>query len=115
PALQLARSFFLFIRLRLPLGAALFPSTTLFVSGLRPPRIWKAREDRRRSQTAATVWGHVVCTKQFYSPFSALFASPYHSRRKPQDRKSTRLNSSHEWISYAVFCLKKKNLEIFEL
>src|SRR5438105_5116720 len=30
------------------------------------------------------------------------------SRRPVQDRKSTRLNSSHEWISYAVFCLKKK-------
>src|SRR5438105_12053386 len=29
-------------------------------------------------------------------------------RRAAQDRKSTRLNSSHEWISYAVFCLKKK-------
>src|SRR5438105_5844372 len=30
------------------------------------------------------------------------------------DRKSTRLNSSHEWISYAVFCLKKKkNITIF--
>src|SRR5438105_15498846 len=28
--------------------------------------------------------------------------------RSRQDRKSTRLNSSHEWISYAVFCLKKK-------
>src|SRR5438105_8266960 len=27
---------------------------------------------------------------------------------RPSDRKSTRLNSSHEWISYAVFCLKKK-------
>src|SRR5438105_9099904 len=27
-----------------------------------------------------------------------------------QDRKSTRLNSSHEWISYAVFCLKKKKI-----
>src|SRR5438105_12472660 len=27
---------------------------------------------------------------------------------EPKDRKSTRLNSSHEWISYAVFCLKKK-------
>src|SRR5438105_9753421 len=27
----------------------------------------------------------------------------------PLDRKSTRLNSSHEWISYAVFCLKKKS------
>src|SRR3712207_6904960 len=29
-----------------------------------------------------------------------------------QDRKSTRLNSSHATISYAVFCLKKKNLEV---
>src|SRR5687768_17998773 len=29
----------------------------------------------------------------------------------PQDRKSTRLNSSHGYISYAVFCLKKKNLQ----
>src|SRR5207247_10016035 len=29
-------------------------------------------------------------------------------RGRGQDRKSTRLNSSHEWISYAVFCLKKK-------
>src|SRR5438105_12311550 len=28
------------------------------------------------------------------------------------DRKSTRLNSSHEWISYAVFCLKKKKTNI---
>src|SRR5207247_3963801 len=37
----------------------------------------------------------------------------------PEDRKSTRLNSSHEWISYAVFCLKKKkknnNIEISPL
>src|SRR5258708_27914616 len=37
----------------------------------------------------------------------------YHERRtcvyKPTDRKSTRLNSSHQIISYAVFCLKKKN------
>src|SRR5207247_9683493 len=31
------------------------------------------------------------------------------SLRYLADRKSTRLNSSHEWISYAVFCLKKKN------
>src|SRR5207247_4296549 len=30
------------------------------------------------------------------------------ARRWKADRKSTRLNSSHEWISYAVFCLKKK-------
>src|SRR5207247_4872906 len=32
-----------------------------------------------------------------------------HQSRSLTDRKSTRLNSSHEWISYAVFCLKKKN------
>src|SRR5207247_8049965 len=32
------------------------------------------------------------------------------SRRRGLDRKSTRLNSSHEWISYAVFCLKKKTV-----
>src|SRR5438105_11865163 len=33
-------------------------------------------------------------------------------RGRSRDRKSTRLNSSHEWISYAVFCLKKKkNIE----
>src|SRR5258708_14058807 len=30
-----------------------------------------------------------------------------------QDRKSTRLNSSHQIISYAVFCLKKKNMECY--
>src|SRR5207247_7050654 len=34
--------------------------------------------------------------------------------RERQDRKSTRLNSSHEWISYAVFCLKKKNRAILD-
>src|SRR5207247_9790934 len=31
-----------------------------------------------------------------------------------QDRKSTRLNSSHEWISYAVFCLKKKSYSYWD-
>src|SRR6266536_5306728 len=51
-------------------------------------------------------------------PYTTLFRSPGHGghRREPPvgeppragDRKSTRLNSSHEWISYAVFCLKKK-------
>src|SRR5438105_6490827 len=53
-------------------------------------------------------------------PYTTLFRSPCRrprSRRcappgcacaRRRDRKSTRLNSSHEWISYAVFCLKKK-------
>src|SRR2546427_9331414 len=41
----------------------------------------------------------------------ALCRQPLHGQRQvvdPQDRKSTRLNSSHSQISYAVFCLKKK-------
>src|SRR6266536_4936739 len=52
-------------------------------------------------------------------PYTTLFRScapprsPFGARHRArgvraQDRKSTRLNSSHEWISYAVFCLKKK-------
>src|SRR6266849_9921442 len=52
-------------------------------------------------------------------PYTTLFRSLRRRRSLPswhlrawrphrRDRKSTRLNSSHEWISYAVFCLKKK-------
>src|SRR5438105_9377828 len=41
---------------------------------------------------------------QFTVPMGDLDLHVIHAR----DRKSTRLNSSHEWISYAVFCLKKK-------
>src|SRR5438034_7043181 len=37
-----------------------------------------------------------------------LVHEPHHAFVRPQDRKSTRLNSSHTVISYAVFCLKKK-------
>src|SRR2546422_10191772 len=39
---------------------------------------------------------------------SCFIASPILPRSRGQDRKSTRLNSSHGYISYAVFCLKKK-------
>src|SRR5690606_41762632 len=40
---------------------------------------------------------------------TAASPQPHAASRRPQDRKSTRLNSSHVKISYAVFCLKKKN------
>src|SRR5207247_11060374 len=39
---------------------------------------------------------------------AAALDRPGRDRGRDRDRKSTRLNSSHEWISYAVFCLKKK-------
>src|SRR5215207_1668319 len=66
-----------------------------------------------------------TATTEIYtlSLHDALPISPRPRRRPPpplapsppaatprRDRKSTRLNSSHEWISYAVFCLKKKNI-----
>src|SRR2546421_8652578 len=40
---------------------------------------------------------------------SGLIGALHFCRQLPKDRKSTRLNSSHDQISYAVFCLKKKN------
>src|SRR2546422_8255790 len=40
---------------------------------------------------------------------------PADPRARDQDRKSTRLNSSHGYISYAVFCLKKKKTNVFKL
>src|SRR5438105_10468294 len=70
---------FFFYTTRLPPKSTLFPYTTLFRSA--PPR-----------------------------PRCAARRRPDPGRRPPPriDRKSTRLNSSHEWKSYAVFCLKKK-------
>src|SRR5206468_11888496 len=89
--------FFFFLMLRRPPRSTLFPYTTLFRS-MRVPlrhRPWWARPERRLRLVVGR------------------------SRRRPRhdaadrmgglaDRKSTRLNSSHDQISYAVFCLKKK-------
>src|SRR2546430_10803296 len=52
--------------------------------------------------------------ERFHAPLALVYASKLTSPVAPEfafgaDRKSTRLNSSHSQISYAVFCLKKKN------
>src|SRR5207247_8441358 len=61
-----------------------------------PPEFQEVRTERRRSCPAVL-------------PFRARARAWSNNRQqRTQDRKSTRLNSSHEWISYAVFCLKKK-------
>src|SRR2546430_4311594 len=73
--------------IRRPPRSTLFPYTTLF------------RSNQSRS---ATVRGHRRAGK------TGKFPGPVQPRQ-PGDRKSTRLNSSHSQISYAVFCLKKKN------
>src|SRR2546426_12777803 len=90
-------SLFFFLMIRRPPRSTLFPYTTLFRSqegrgcprsrhtarsgAARRPRLDRARPSTRASRAASRVHG---------------------------DRKSTRLNSSHLVISYAVFCLKKK-------
>src|SRR5206468_9547453 len=69
--------------IRRPPRSTLFPYTTLF----------------RSKVTASNQLGQIVC------PMIPMLWVP---RRPERDRKSTRLNSSHDQISYAVFCLKKK-------
>src|SRR5207247_10977023 len=54
------------------------------------------------SYTAA----ELVCLRKNAQEHPGASAEPFST--SDADRKSTRLNSSHEWISYAVFCLKKK-------
>src|SRR5437879_6628986 len=46
------------------------------------------------------------------TPTAVEEVTPVKERERPSDRKSTRLNSSHRCISYAVFCLKKKKKNI---
>src|SRR5207244_11848511 len=80
-----------FLTTRLPPTSTLFPYTTLFRSGCRS----SCPRRRSRAATARTSARSASCA------ISRWCASS-------RDRKSTRLNSSHQIISYAVFCLKKK-------
>src|SRR3712207_9541241 len=93
--------FFFFLMIRRPPRSTLFPYTTLFRSADRA-RLAGA-EQREPARAVGTV-GHP----------EARDAQPFHGGGRPHvaaggDRKSTRLNSSHANISYAVFCLKKTN------
>src|SRR5437870_8985284 len=81
--------------IRPPPSSTLFPYTTLFRSHLRNSMI-RASVRRRRAET--NEHGIAPARRRFYKP----------QRNRGKDRKSTRLNSSHVAISYAVFCLKKK-------
>src|SRR5690242_21172546 len=74
--------------------ATLFPYTTLFRS--RCPTSWRAHTTRIRRNALTAVGGCGTV-----NPMAEIELAPL-------DRKSTRLNSSHMSISYAVFCLKKK-------
>src|SRR5206468_12126037 len=92
---------FFFLMIRRPPRSTLFPYTTLFRSSFSP------------ATPANCKIHHVMPTgrkkrRLFLLPVLLLPLLPLGPSREKRDRKSTRLNSSHDQISYAVFCLKKK-------
>src|SRR3712207_7778932 len=101
--------------IRRPPRSTLFPYTTLFRSLalqlLRPARL-AARGAAHDSQELLVHEQAAVGQPLRPAPVQlgreGLLEHAFHAR--PQDRKSTRLNSSHANISYAVFCLKKKKI-----
>src|SRR3712207_6876299 len=104
-------SYFFFLMIRRPPRSTLFPYTTLFRSrGEQGERRVAGAEVVQRhrhaelAQLADAVGGPRRRVEQ--DALGDLQAQPF--GRQPVDRKSTRLNSSHANISYAVFCLKKK-------
>src|SRR3712207_8222313 len=94
--------------IRRPPRSTLFPYTTLFRSRAgshrAPPPRWT---DRRRQR-------HRGVDRGAAPPVTEARPSPCRERLD-QDRKSTRLNSSHANISYAVFCLKTKKKTIIRI
>src|SRR2546430_9924180 len=87
--------FFFFLMIRRPPRSTLFPYTTLF------------RSSRRTRLPSPITLNRTGASE---SPWSIAFETTFPtSCARRSDRKSTRLNSSHSQISYAVFCLKKKN------
>src|SRR3712207_7574198 len=98
--------------IRRPPRSTLFPYTTLFRSRLAMLRDRLLREGLATSVLVATVMMATLVVGPFYLAralgLSAALVGIVMSTGPLVDRKSTRLNSSHANISYAVFCLKKK-------
>src|SRR5690349_24222085 len=88
--------------IRRPPRSTLFPYTTLFRSCLS--EIGRYREGLEEYDKAVAL-DLAVADAGLRDKLARLTADP---RSRLRDRKSTRLNSSHVEISYAVFCLKKK-------
>src|SRR5690349_22352649 len=92
--------------LRLPPTSTLFPYTTLFRSGL-----WHGVGEADLTSRIGLAVGGVTrpgCACVLSAHDEGHESPGHHRWVTGEDRKSTRLNSSHVEISYAVFCLKKK-------
>src|SRR5436309_4687022 len=101
--------------LRPPPRSTLFPYTTLFRSGRpdhRRPRWLRTHPgaSRRRGDPVPAIGSEVLASGWYTLGKGAVMTLlvPTTTPDITPDRKSTRLNSSHVKISYAVFCLKKK-------
>src|SRR5262245_65086152 len=93
-----------------PPVSTLFPYTTLFRSRARLAAVVVARERARDRAPEEIGRGRdVAVPREFVGESADVLVHAVHGRGE-QDRKSTRLNSSHLGISYAVFCLKKKKV-----
>src|SRR5688572_31199264 len=90
---------------RRPPRSTLFPYTTLFRSPAERPGGQEVPV-AGRAQAGEASGGHHGGDEQ--GPCAAASRGLVPAVRPARDRKSTRLNSSHSQISYAVFCLKKK-------
>src|SRR5687768_17913589 len=99
--------------IRRPPRSTLFPYTTLFRSeGLKPGEFDRLLEAAGGEVNAATWVDWTFYYENVPSSELALvirLEALRMSKLVLRDRKSSRLNSSHGYISYAVFCLKKKN------
>src|SRR5690625_5844767 len=111
--------------LRPPPSSTLFPYTTLFRSQVRGVHVWHPGHPSKRRSPGWCRYGNSLPGERLRRGICASAtlpgSDPHHcdsraDRRldhipplRRRDRKSTRLNSSHVAVSYAVFCLKKKD------
>src|SRR2546422_5111701 len=89
--------------IRRPPRSTLFPYTTLFRSGGEDSASAKLRVLKKDADLGFTLLADILMNPKFDAKEVARVRDELVG-----DRKSTRLNSSHGYISYAVFCLKKK-------
>src|SRR2546430_11675761 len=96
--------------IRRPPRSTLFPYTTLFRSDGQPEQAHAGHEAAHAWRRAALEMprGPELADHSHRWNAGAVLPDVFSYARLGQDRKSTRLNSSHSQISYAVFCLKKK-------
>src|SRR3712207_8686273 len=101
-----------FLMIQRPPRSTLFPYTTLFRSESRRP-LFLEHARLELGRPGQTVGGDGVARGRPGQPVAGAAEADLR-RVQGQDRKSTRLNSSHGNISYAVFCLKK-NMTFFTI